>query len=109
MEKQIRKGDDSDAFDFGFIEIYLENAEQYTISKAVVKFGTVVKVYENPIYPLRPVLNHEETAILNECKNEIAMTVYDAQGRRFTPEQVYEFGTKPQLTPDIQPSEENNG
>lgn len=35
----IRRGDDTDAFGFGFLTINLENAQYYAISKAEVRIG----------------------------------------------------------------------
>ena len=42
----IRKGDDTDAFDFGFLTINLENAQDYVISKAEVRIGVIKKTFD---------------------------------------------------------------
>ena len=80
----INRGDDSDAFDFGFLEVDLVDADQYEISKAEVRIGNILKTYMSPVYPLQIKLNQQESMILIEDSNACRMAVYDKKGRKHT-------------------------
>lgn len=93
----IRKGDDTDAFGFGFLTINLENAQDYVISKAEVRIGVIKKIFDNPVFPLHVSLNKEETEQLNEFNNKCFMAIYDTQGRKYTCEGTLSFKANPKV------------
>lgn len=92
----IRRGDDTNAFGFGFLTINLENPESYTITKAEVRIGPISRFYTNPQFPLRISLNRLETEKLKET-NMCYMAIYDTEGRKYTCEGSLEFPTKPKV------------
>lgn len=79
----LYRGDDTDAFNGKFITIELENAENLIISKAEFKCGTILKTFENPLFPLQVSLSAEETAQLNYTNN-CYLALYDEEGRKRT-------------------------
>lgn len=93
----IRKGDDTDAFDFGFLTINLENASEYIITKAEVKIGNLLKIINNPVFPLQISLNRLETEKLNEQNNMCYMAIYDIQGRKYTCKGSLSFKVDPKV------------
>lgn len=93
----IRRGDDTDAFGFGFLTINLENAQDYTISKAEVRIGVIKKIFDNPVFPLHVSLNKGETEQLNEFNNKCFMAIYDTQGRKYTCEGTLSFKANPKV------------
>lgn len=93
----IRKGDDTDAFDFGFLTINLENAQDYIISKAEVRIGVIKKTFDNPVFPLQVSLNKDETDQLNEFNNKCFMAIYDTRGRKYTCEGTLSFKANPKV------------
>lgn len=93
----IHKGDDTDAFGFRFLTVVLENAEEYTITKAEVRIGVVKKVIENPQFPLRISLNNEETEQLNIWCNKCYLAVYDENGKKYTCEGTLSFKASPKV------------
>ena len=94
----IRKGDDTNAFDFGFLTINLNNPDEYTISKAEIRIGALTKTVENPEFPLEISLNKEETMMLSSCGgNECYMAIYDEQGRKYTCEGSLTFNASPKV------------
>ena len=94
----IRKGDDTNAFDFGFLTVNLKDAEEYTISKAEVRIGSLVKTFENPEFPIEISLTREETMMLSSCGgNECYMAIYDSEGRKYTCEGSLTFNASPKV------------
>ena len=88
----IRKGDDTDAFGFGFLTVELDNPEEYTISKAELRIGILTKTFENPEFPLEVSLSREETMMLNSCGgNQCDLAVYDMEGKKRTCEKEEQF------------------
>lgn len=80
----VRKGDDTNAFGFKFLEVELNNPDELSISKAEVRIGVLVKTFENPVFPLEIELNREETIMLSECGNQCYLAVYDMNGLKYT-------------------------
>lgn len=93
----VRKGDDTNAFDFSFLTVELDNPEDFLITKAEIKIGTIVKTIENPEFPLEISLSNEETIRLNECRNQCFMAVYDDVGRKYTCEGTLTFPASPKV------------
>lgn len=93
----IHKGDDTNAFDFDFLTINLENASEYVISKAEVRIGNIKKVFNNPVFPLHISLNKEETEQLNEYSNKCYMAIYDENNRKYTCEGTLSFKASPKV------------
>lgn len=93
----IRKGDDTDAFGFGFLTVNLENAQDYVISKAEIRIGVIKKTFDNPVFPLQVSLNKDETDQLNEFNNKCFMAIFDTQGRKYTCEGTLSFKANPKV------------
>lgn len=93
----VRKGDDTNAFGFGFLTANLKDSEKYTITKAEIRIGTIIKTIENPVFPLRISLNREETMMLSECGNQCYMAVYDEDGLKCTCEGTLSFKASPKV------------
>lgn len=93
----IYKGDDTDAFDFGFLTINLEDASNYVITKAEIKIGTIKKTINDPIFPLKISLNRNETEKLNEQNNMCFMAIYDTKGRKYTCSGHLSFKVNPKV------------
>lgn len=92
----IRRGDDTNAFGFGFLVINLANPEEYVVTKAEVRIGPISKFFINPIFPIRISLNRLETEKLKET-NMCYMAIYDKDGLKYTCEGSLEFPTKPKV------------
>lgn len=93
----IHKGDDTNAFGFNFLTVNLENADDYTISKAEVRIGTIIKTIDNPVFPLRISLTKKETLTLSEACNKIYMAIYDTDGKKWTCEGELTFEAAPKV------------
>lgn len=93
----IHKGDDTNAFGFSFLTVNLQNASEYVISKAEIKIGTIKKTINNPVFPLKISLNHDETDKLNEQNNMCYMAIYDTQGRKYTCKGHLSFPVEPKV------------
>ncbi len=93
----IRRGDDTDAFGFGFLTINLENAQDYVISKAEVRIGVIKKTFMNPVFPLQVSLNRTETKQLNEYNNKCYLAIYDSEGKKYTCEGTLSFKANPEV------------
>lgn len=93
----IHKGDDTDAFGFGFLTINLQDADQYVITKAEVRIGVIKKVFENPQFPLRISLDKTETEQLNEYNNKCYMAIYDSANKKYTCEGTLNFKASPKV------------
>lgn len=93
----VRRGDDTNAFDFGFLTVNLADAENYTITKAEIRIGTIIKTIKNPIFPIRIALNRQETMLLSEVNNKCYMAIYDYKDRKYTCEGSICFPAKPKV------------
>lgn len=93
----VRKGDDTDAFGFGFLTVNLENSEQYTITRAEIRIGNILKSFCNPVFPLRISLNRKETMLLSERGNKCYMALYDVENRKYTCEGSLSFKAEPKV------------
>lgn len=93
----IRKGDDTDAFGFGFLTINLTDADQYVITKAEVRIGVIKKTFESPTFPLHISLNRTETKQLNEFNNKCYLAIYDSEGKKYTCEGSLSFKANPEV------------
>lgn len=93
----VRKGDDTNAFDFSFLTIELDNPEEYTISKAELRIGILIKTFKNPTFPLEVSLNREETMLLSECGNQCYLALYDMENRKYTCDETYTIKARPKV------------
>lgn len=93
----IHKGDDTDAFGFSFLTINLENPDNYTILKAEVRIGVIIKTFNNPVFPLEISLNKAETEQLNEYNNKCYMAIYDTDNKKYTCEGTLSFKASPKV------------
>ena len=93
----VRKGDDTNAFGFGFLTVNLKDSEEYTITKAEIRIGTIIKTIENPVFPLNISLNREETMMLSECGNQCYLALYDMENRKYTCEETYTIKASPKV------------
>lgn len=93
----IRKGDDTNAFGFSFLTVNLQGAEEYTISKAEIRIGVIIKTFENPSFPINITLSKEETSMLSECGNKCYMAIYDTNNRKLTCEGSLTFRAAPKV------------
>ena len=89
----LYRGDDTNAFDAKFLEIDLENVEGLTISKAEFRCGSILKTFENPLFPISISLTSEETAKLG-MNNACYLAIYDELGRKHTCKGVLTFTSK---------------
>lgn len=89
----LHRGDDTNAFGAKFLEIDLENATGLNISKAEIKCGEIVKVYENPTFPILIYFNKKESATLRETNN-VYLAIYDENGLKRTCDGCFTFSTK---------------
>ena len=87
------RGDDTNAFGQKFITIELDNAEGLGIYKAEFKCGTILKTFENPIFPIDISLSAEETSKLFQ-NNACYLAIYDEFGRKHTCSGYLTFSTK---------------
>lgn len=83
MATTIFKGDDTGAFGNNFITIYLDNPQNYVISKAIFVCGCIEKEIKNPDFPLEINLTSQQTEQLR-ATNVCYLVVYDEQGRQAT-------------------------
>lgn len=93
----IHRGDDTDAFGFGFLTINLENPDNLTITKAEIRIGVIVKTFNNPVFPLQVSLNSQETELLNEFGNKCYMAIYDINNKKYTCEGTLCFKASPKV------------
>lgn len=92
MSEILYRGDDTDAFGNDFIEIELEDAPQ-VISKAELRCGDIVKVIENPTFPLHINFTAEETNLMKQT-NDCSFAIFDEQGRKLTCDGGFSFPTQ---------------
>lgn len=92
----IRKGDDTDAFDFSWLTVNLDNPEGFKITKAEIRIGTLLRVFNNPVFPLEISLNRNDTSKLRE-NNMCYMAIYDTKGRKYTCKGNLCFKTEPRV------------
>ena len=94
----IRKGDDTNAFDQEFLEVRVKDADKYTITKAELRIGGIVKIFENPVFPMKISLTREETSMLSSCSgNDCYLAVYDDQNRKRTLEGTTNIPVAPRV------------
>jgi len=95
----IRKGDDTNAFDQEFLEVRVKDADKYTISKAELRIGSIIKTFENPVFPIKISLTREETMMLSTCSsgNDCYLAVYDDQNRKKTLEGTTNIPVAPRV------------
>lgn len=93
----IRQGDDTDAFGSKFLKIVLKDAENYTITKAEVRIGVLIKTFDNPVFPLEISLNREETSMLSTCGNDCYMAIYDTENKKKTLNGTLRFNVSPKV------------
>lgn len=92
----IRRGDDTNAFNLDWLTVNLNNPQGFTITKAEIRIGTLLKVFINPIFPIKIALNRNETEKLHE-QNMCYMAIYDSLGRKKTVEGSLKFYTDPKV------------
>ena len=92
----IRRKDDTDAFDQGFLTVYCELPSTWVVKKAEFVCGDLTKEYYNPTFPFDVSLTSKETAML-EYENECFLILYDTQDRRITCEKSYVFHAEPEV------------
>lgn len=89
----IYKGDDTQAFGGSFLTINLEGSEEFIISKAIWRSGSIVKEIQNPEFPITINLTSEETSKLAQ-DNVCYLAVFDANGLKKTCEGSFRFCAK---------------
>ena len=92
----IYRNDDTNAFGNEFLTIELDNEFNFIITKAEFQCGTVLKVYENPVFPLNVSLTREETKLLRS-QNNCYLRVYDENSLRETCEGTIIVETKSEV------------
>lgn len=95
----IYKGDDTGAFGNTFIIINLDNPLGYTVSKAIFVCGCIIKIFNNPVFPLPINLSSEETEKLRSS-NVCYLIVYDGQGRQKTCKGTLTFNAQNGVLPN---------
>ena len=94
----VRKGDDTNAFGFGFLTVNVNGIEDYQVSKAELRIGILTKTFENPEFPLDVSLDKEETMKLNTCNgNDCYLAIYDVEGKKLTLDGTLRFNAKPKV------------
>ena len=86
----IRKGDDTNAFGKNFIKINFNNPKGYVITRAEFRVGCLMKVFDNPEFPLYVNYDKEESKHL-EYNNVGYLRVYDENGLRETCKSFLKF------------------
>lgn len=84
--------DDTGAFGQTLLTIDLYNPSNFKISKAEFRCGKVLKVFSQPVFPLKINLTAEETSQLSHINTTIQpvlsnpcyLAVYDEEGRKKT-------------------------
>ncbi|MCM1497227.1 MAG: hypothetical protein NC124_02055 [Clostridium sp.] len=79
----LYRGDDTAAFGGNFLKVNLIGSVDSIITKAEWGCGSVVKVFEDPEFPLTINLTSEETAQL-KSQNTCYLVLYDENGLRKT-------------------------
>ena len=85
---------DNTAFNDGvFLTIELENPANIVISKAEFRCGKVLKIFENPLFPIGVNFDEKESKLLDV--NAVGyLAVYDENGRKRTVKGHVSFQTK---------------
>lgn len=91
----ITKGDSTSAFGNSFLEINLENADDYIVSKVVFVCGAVRIEYDNPVFPLTVNLTSEQTSQLKCGNNTAYLIAYDENNQPQTCEGSITFQVSP--------------
>lgn len=92
----IYRGDDTDAFDQEFIVINAVIPEGWVVSKAEWRAGTILKVFTDPVFPIKINLDKTESKKLQNI-NVCYLAVYDAQGRKQTCQGSLKFISKAEV------------
>lgn len=79
----LYRGDDTNAFGKEFLTIELENEKEFIVTKAEFQCGTLLRVLENPVFPIQIALDRAETKQLRN-ENLCYLRVYDENGLRET-------------------------
>lgn len=111
----INRGDNTNAFGYDFLRIYLNNPNEMYIQKAVFQINNdLEKIYYEPTFPLRINLTGAETELLDQV-NTCRLALWDGNGRRRTAEGKFTFFvrenniTEPDgASEDIEPLAEDN-
>lgn len=97
----LTQGDNTQAFDGNFVRINAVYKDKDgnirpmpTLKRAEIRVGCIVKVYENPTFPLDVNFNEEESNKLS-IKNKMTLAVWDINDRKKTASGVLEFSTNP--------------
>lgn len=78
---KIHRGDNTDAFNGGFMTI-TKNDDAYTISKLEVSFAKITKIFENPQFPLAFNLVSSDTLSIPSLGYPLELVVYDNENRK---------------------------
>ena len=90
------RGDDTDAFGNSFITINLATSISGTISKAVFQCENIVKIFENPTFPITIDLASAETATL-QATNKCYLAVWDEDNKKRTCKGTLVFNTQSEV------------
>lgn len=97
----LYQGDNTQAFNGNFVKINAVYKDKDgniqpmpPLMKAEARTGCIVKVYENPTFPLYVNFDEKESEKLN-IKNILTLAVWDMKGRKKTANGKLEFTTKP--------------
>ena len=96
MADTLYRFDDTDAFGQEYMTINVTIPEGWEVSKAEWRAGSVLKTFENPVFPLNLVLSSEETGKLQNV-NVCYLAIYDTQGRKQTCEGKLKFYTQAEV------------
>jgi len=96
----LYKGDDTNAFGSKFITIELATTITATITKATFQCGSLIKEFENPVFPLEVELTAAETATLSQFNN-CYLAVWDEDEKKRTCEGRLTFNTNEQVVDDV--------
>lgn len=92
----IYRGDDTDAFDQEFMTISATVPDGWVIKKAEWRAGKILKVFDDPVFPLSVVLNKAETKQLQNV-NVCYLAVYDEEGRKQTCTGRFKFNSQAEV------------
>ena len=92
----IYQGDNTAAFGGSFLTISISTESEIVpvIKKAELKIGSICKIFENPIFPLKVNLTEEETLKL-QAVNTAYLAVWDNEDRKKTCQGKITFKMEP--------------
>ena len=88
----IYQGDNTGFGGQELLKITISNPDNFIISKAEFKCGSIILNFDNPTFPLVVNLNEEQTEKLN-ITNKCYLAVYDSEGRKQTCEGTFKIPT----------------